>query len=480
MFEAADLEHRVSKTAYGRREPKLRRELLDAQYDLKENGRFCVLILIAGIDGAGKGETIHLLNEWMDPRHILTHGFADPSDEDKERPHQWRFWKVLPPKGKVGVFFGAWHTEPILRRVLGKMGAAQFEHNIEEIVRLEKMLCDEGMLLLKYWFHISKKQQKKQLKRLGEKPEAPYKRFVKVSEDFVRRTSTAEAPWIVIPGADAHYRALTFGAHLLTAMRERLDEKAPAKAAAKPAPLAPPADELNVLRALRLSQPLARPAYKKQLHKWQQQLNVLSRDSRMRSTSVVCVFEGNDAAGKGGAIRRVTAAIDARYYRNVSVAAPTEEERAQPYLWRFWRYIPRRGRFVFFDRSWYGRVLVERVEGLTPQVDWTRAYSEINDFELALLRHDIVLAKFWLAISKDEQLRRFKQREKVSFKRFKITPEDWRNRDKWDDYETAVCDMVDRTSTGIAPWTLVEANNKYFARIKVLKTICEALEAKLA
>src|SRR5215210_5025022 len=167
----------------------------------------------------------------------------------------------------------------------------------------------------------------------------------------------------------------------------------------------------------------------------------------MRATSVVCVFEGNDAAGKGGAIRRVTAAIHARYYRNVPVAAPTEEERAQPYLWRFWRYIPRRGRFVFFDRSWYGRVLVERVEGLTPRVDWTRAYSEINDFELALLRHDIVLAKFWLAISKDEQLRRFKQREKISFKRFKITPEDWRNREKWNDYEAAVCDMVDRTST---------------------------------
>jgi polyphosphate kinase 2 (PPK2 family) len=199
----------------------------------------------------------------------------------------------------------------------------------------------------------------------------------------------------------------------------------------------------------------------------------------MRDTSVVCVFEGNDAAGKGGAIRRVTAAIDARYYRNVPVAAPTEEERAQPYLWRFWRHMPRRGRFVFFDRSWYGRVLVERVEGLAAEADWLRAYSEINDFEQALLRHDIVLVKFWLAISKEEQYRRFKQREKVAFKRFKITPEDWRNRKKWEDYEAAVCDMVDRTSTRAAPWTLVEANNKYYARIKVLKTICDALEARL-
>jgi polyphosphate kinase 2 (PPK2 family) len=196
----------------------------------------------------------------------------------------------------------------------------------------------------------------------------------------------------------------------------------------------------------------------------------------MRSVSVVAVFEGNDAAGKGGAIRRLTGALDARYYRNVPVAAPTEEERAQPYLWRFWRHIPRRGRFVFFDRSWYGRVLVERVEGLSPERDWMRAYAEINDFELALVRHDIVLVKYWLAISKEEQHRRFKQREKVAFKRFKITPEDWRNRKQWANYEAAVCDMVDRTSTRVAPWTLVEANNKYYARVKVLKTLCEALE----
>jgi polyphosphate:AMP phosphotransferase len=477
MFEAADLEHRVSKAAYRRAEPKLRRALLDAQYDLYQNGRFPVLILIAGVDGAGRGETIHLLNGWMDPRHILTHGFADPSDEERERPQQWRFWRAMPPKGKVGVFFGAWHTEPILRRAQSKMSAGLFERNIDEILRLEKMLCDEGVLLLKYWFHISKKQQKKRLKALHEKPETHYKKYVKVSEGFVTRTSSAQAPWIIIPGADPRHRALSFGRHLLAAMRERLDRKAAGRPP-KPPPLAP-SGETDLLRALELDQPLTKPVYSKQLDSWQRRLNVLSRDPRMRSISVVCVFEGNDAAGKGGAIRRVTAAIDARYYRNVPVSAPSEEERAQPYLWRFWRHIPRRGRFVFFDRSWYGRVLVERVERLVPRGDWMRAYSEINDFEAALLRHDIVVSKFWLAISRQEQYRRFKRREKVAFKRFKITPEDWRNREKWDDYEAAVCDMVERTSNSGAPWTLVEANNKYFARIKVLQTLCAALEAKL-
>jgi polyphosphate kinase 2 (PPK2 family) len=193
----------------------------------------------------------------------------------------------------------------------------------------------------------------------------------------------------------------------------------------------------------------------------------------------VLVFEGVDAAGKGGAIRRVTAALDARQYVTVPVAAPTDEERAHPYLWRFWRHVPPFGGITIFDRSWYGRVLVERVEGYTTVADWMRAYDEINQFEEQLTEGSAVVVKFWLQISKQEQLRRFRAREKVAFKQFKITPEDWRNRKKWDAYEKAVCDMVDRTSTEIAPWTLVEAEDKKYARVKVLKTIVKRLEAAL-
>jgi polyphosphate kinase 2 (PPK2 family) len=193
----------------------------------------------------------------------------------------------------------------------------------------------------------------------------------------------------------------------------------------------------------------------------------------------VCAFEGADAAGKGGAIRRIAASMDARDYQIIPVAAPTEEERAQPYLWRFWRHMPRNGRVAIFDRTWYGRVLVERVEGFCAEADWLRAYSEINDFEHDLADAGVIVVKFWLQISQEEQLKRFKEREKIEFKRFKITEEDWRNREKWDAYQEAICDMVDRTSTGIAPWTLVEANDKGYARVKVLRTICERLEAEL-
>ncbi len=206
---------------------------------------------------------------------------------------------------------------------------------------------------------------------------------------------------------------------------------------------------------------------------------MLTRDPKFARTSVVLVFEGSDAAGKGGAIRRITGALDARLYRVVPIAAPTEEERAQPYLWRFWRHLPRRGRFAIFDRSWYGRVLVERVEGFCTESAFMRAYGEINDFEEQLVGHDVIVVKFWLQISKDEQMRRFKEREDTGFKRFKITAEDWRNREKWDHYERAVCDMVDRTSTEIAPWTLVEANDKRYARVKILRTIVDRLESGL-
>jgi polyphosphate kinase 2 (PPK2 family) len=204
------------------------------------------------------------------------------------------------------------------------------------------------------------------------------------------------------------------------------------------------------------------------------------RDKRMRKHALMAVFEGNDAAGKGGAIRRVAEALDPRQYRIVPIAAPTEEERAQPYLWRFWRHVPARRQFTIFDRSWYGRVLVERVEGFCAQADWLRAYGEINDFEEQLHDAGIVLVKFWLAIDQDTQLKRFEERASIPFKRYKITEDDWRNREKWPQYVDAVGDMVDRTSTELAPWTLVEANDKRYARIKVLRTLNAALEAAFA
>jgi polyphosphate:AMP phosphotransferase len=492
MFESAELGHSIDKATYEKEEPKLREALLNAQFDLVEAKRFPVVVVIGGVDGAGKGETVNLLNEWMDARHIRTHAFPEPSDEERERPRMWRYWRALPPKGEIGILFGAWHTEPIVNRVLREIRASQLDQAIDEIVRFERMLTDEGTLLLKFWFHLSKKRQRRRLKALEADPKVRwrvtdtdwarfklYDRFREVSEHYLRHTSTGDAPWIVVEGEDARYRSLTVGKTLLAAIRERLDRKSPKHAPERSQPLLPSIDHRRVLNSLDLSKSLPKKKYDEEFETWQGKLNLLSRHPKFRKLSVIVAFEGSDAAGKGGTIRRVTSALDARYYRVVPVAAPTEEERAQPYLWRFWRHLPRRGRFTIFDRSWYGRVLVERVEGFCREADWMRAYSEINDFEEQLARNDCVLVKFWLQIGKDEQLRRFKERERTSFKRFKITAEDWRNREKWDAYEIAADDMVERTSTEAAPWTLVESNDKFHARIKVLKTLVGRIDEAL-
>jgi len=493
MFESAELGHKVDKETYGKEVPLLREALLTTQFDLAEDHSFPVIILVGGVDGAGKGETVNLLNEWMDPRHIQAHAMGEPTQEEKERPPMWRFWRALPPKGKIGIFFGSWYTDPIVDRVTGLTKTTQLNRSVDEINRFEMMLTDEGALIIKFWFHLSKKAQKKRLKALEKDPETRwrvadtdwarfkiYDKFRKWSEHTLRATSTGIAPWIVVEGVNARYRNLTVGKTLLEALRKRLDQKEPVEAVVTAAPFLPRIDKLNVLKSLDMSQNYPKPVYDEELEKFQGRLNQLLRRPRFKKRlSLVVAYEGADAGGKGGNIRRVTAALDARHYRMVPVAAPTEEERAQPYLWRFWRHVPGKGAVTIFDRTWYGRVLVERVEGFCPESDWMRAYSEINDFEEQLVRNNILIVKFWLAISKEEQLRRFKDREKIAFKRFKITEEDWRNREKWDDYEQAVCDMVDRTSTDIAPWTLVEGNNKYYARIKVLKTLCDTIEAAL-
>jgi polyphosphate:AMP phosphotransferase len=491
MFESAEIGHRLDKSEYKREEPKLRQELLRVQYELLDNGKFPVIVLVNGVDGAGKGETVNLMNEWMDPRHIHTHAFAAMAGAEGERPEMWRFWQALPPKGRIGILFGSWYTDPIIKRVMGHEKRALFEHRLERIRHFERMLVAEGALILKLWFHLSKAAQKKRFKELMSSKKTAwrvgpgdwerfkhYDEFIDVCEDALRETSTGEAPWNVIEGSDPQYRSLTAGRMLLDAMTARLKGAPPKLSPSAPPPEAP-IDRKNILNTLDYASKLAPKAYDKRLEKAQARLNQLTRDRKMAGRSLVMVFEGMDAAGKGSTIRRVTRAMDARFYRVIPIAAPTDEERAQPYLWRFWRHIPGHGKAVIFDRSWYGRVLVERVEGFCSEADWMRAYHEINDFEEQLADAGAIVAKFWMAVTPQEQLRRFKEREKIAYKRFKITDEDWRNRKKWPQYERAICDMIERTSTETGPWNVIAANDKLLARVSVIERLCERVEACL-
>ncbi len=494
MFEAAELGHAMDKATYKREVPLLREALLDAQYALLAKAEFPVIILISGVDGAGKGETVNVLNEWMDPRHIQTHAFGDPTGEEEERPRLWRYWNVLPPKGRIGIFFRSWYSGPISVALHDKKAKnSELDQQMERIVRFEKMLADEGALILKFWLHLSKDSQRSRLKALEKDPATRwrisdrdwknfkiYDRFRTVAEHALRQTSIPEAPWIIVEGADSRYRYLAVGKAILQALQTRLASPGGGNSTLSVPPVMPKLDQVSVLSRLDLSLKIGKKAYDAELERYQGALNLLTRKAEFANIAVVCVFEGADAAGKGSTIRRITGALDARSYRVIPTAAPTEEERAQPYLWRFWRHLPRRGHFAIFDRSWYGRLLVERVEGYCSPADWMRAYGEITDFEEQLVRSRTIVVKFWLHISKDEQLRRFQEREQTSFKQFKLTEDDWRNRGKWAEYELAACDMIERTGTGIAPWTLVEADSKQFARIKVLKTLCAAIETALA
>ncbi len=492
MFESAEIGHAIDKEEYEAAIPALREALLEVQFELQQQARFPVIVLINGIEGAGKGETVKLLNEWMDPRLIQVSTFDQQTDEELAHPPAWRYWRQLPPKGRMGIFFGNWYSQMIQGRVHGHFKDAVLDQAIIGAENLERMLCDEGALIFKFWFHLSKKQMKARLKNLKDDPERSwrlspldwqqsetYDRFVRFGERVLHKTSRDYAPWYVVEGADEYYRNLTVAKILLEGLQAALQAKKTAPRHPHAGPASVSIDNRSLLGSLDLTQRLEKELYQKQLASEQARLAGLMRDKRFRKHSLVTVFEGNDAAGKGGAIRRVAAALDPRQYRIVPIAAPTEEERAQPYLWRFWRHIPALGKFTVFDRSWYGRVLVERVEGFCTPADWLRAYGEINDFEEQLTRAGVVVVKFWLSIDSETQLKRFQEREEISFKRFKITEEDWRNREKWPQYADAVEDMVDRTSTQLAPWTLVEANDKRFARVKVLRTINDALERAL-
>ena len=314
-----------------------------------------------------------------------------------------------------------------------------------------------------------------------------YEHFNEAAEHIITRTSTAEAPWLVVDGRHARYRSLTVLGMARRALEARLAGLPPPDAGFRArAPVASPAAvgatvrEVKPLSTIDQAKTVGRKAYEKSMVRLRADLYWLAAQNLLHGLSVVLVFEGWDAGGKGGAIRRMVSALDARSYRVYQVSAPSDEERAHHYLWRFWRRLPEAGQVSVFDRSWYGRVLVERVESFATEPEWRRAYAEIRDFEEQIINHGTLLMKFWLHIDKDEQERRFLARKENPYKSWKLTEEDWRNRAKWEAYEDAANDMIASTSTPEAPWTLVPGNNKRHARLEVLRTLCAALQSRLS
>lgn len=501
MFEAAELGRKVSKEDFEAMAPDLRIELLTLQQQIRAAG-FPVIIVFAGVDGGGKSETVNLLNQWMDPRWIVTRAYDRPSDEERERPRYWRYWRDLPAKGHIGLFLSSWYHQPLMDNAFGRTSSSEFDEEMMRAIRFEKELADDGALIIKFWMHLSQKAQKKRLRKLESDPLTAwrvtasdwehyemYDRFVASAEQLIRQTSRGHALWHIVEGTDHRYRsavvlntvkeAVTRHLEVMTALKKAGDslKKGGEHTRSVPEILR---KQPSVLSAMDMSVTLPEDEAQVRMAEQKSRLALLHRQAVERGISSILVFEGWDAAGKGGSIRRITSTLNAKDYRVVQTAAPTEEEHRYHYLWRFWRQLSRAGRTTIFDRSWYGRVLVERVEGFCSEEAWKRAYGEINDFEQQLVEHGTVVVKFWLNITQEEQLQRFERRETIDYKRWKLTDEDWRNREKWPLYESAVNDMIEKTSTRYAPWTLVAANDKPYARLKVLESFCNALETRLA
>jgi polyphosphate:AMP phosphotransferase len=487
VFEAAETGASLDKKAYKEEEEELRVRLLNAQYDLRK-ADFRVVVVIAGDDRPGSTELFHLVFEWMDGRYVKTETFPRQS-QDEGKPFLTAQWRSLPRRGQIGVHLGGGVLANLARRLEGSIDQATFDRRLAALKRLQDDLVAGGDVVLKFWIHLPQKEHEKRLKKARKKGAKAwrldetdwvicdeYERFRPVAEEALRKTTSPTAPWTLIESTDDRYRDVTFARRIVEAIERRLTEPP------KPAPGPPPAvaaRRSSVLDRVDLARTVEPGEYKERLNELQARLSKRADAAAEAGLPAVLVFEGWDAAGKGGVIRRVTRAIDPRDVRLVPIAAPSEEERAYPYLWRFWQRLPGPGHTVVFDRSWYGRVLVERVEGLASESEWQRAYPEINDFEAQISDAGAVLCKFWLHIDTDEQLRRFKAREQTPYKKYKITDEDYRNRDGWDAYVAAVDDMVAHTSTDVAPWHLIAANHKESARLEVLEIVCEAFEKGL-
>ncbi|MBS5049493.1 MAG: polyphosphate:AMP phosphotransferase [Desulfovibrionaceae bacterium] len=496
MFESASLGRAYAAEEYKRLAEEWRMRLFQAQQDARAAG-VPVLITVAGVDGSGRGQVANLLSEWMDAKGIHNHTFWLETDEERARPEAWRYWRSLPGAGEIGVFFGGWYGGAIRTFCCGGMEEKDFEARMQRRVRLERALAASGMVLVKLWLHLDRatfKERRKERKKHKEIHHfAPYDKqsgeeyeaLIRAASRAVTLTDRVDAPWTLVDAKNPHFRDIT----VVRAVTEAVERALAARKAGPPPPdAAAPAEDLreaarpavvSALDAFDLSAACAHEAYGKELAELQADLFDLSYRAYRKGISSTLVFEGWDAAGKGGTIRRLTAGVDARITRVIPVGAPTDEELAHHYLWRFWRHVPMAGFVTVYDRSWYGRVLVERVEHLTAPDDWRRAYAEINDFEEQLREGGNILLKFWLHISEDEQLRRFRERETVPWKKYKITPEDWRNRDKRRDYLVAADEMFARTSTDYAPWHIVAAEDKKCARLEVLRLYRDALKKAL-
>ncbi len=470
---------------------ELKEEIKNLEVRLEKIQRTCkekgipIIIIMEGFSAAGKGAlTSRMIHPW-DPRGFYVETFKDVSEEENRYPFLWRFWQKIPAEGQIAVYHRAWYRD-VVSRTFGKK-KADLQQYVDEINQFEKTLTDNGMIVVKFFACISKKEQKKRYEKLladkktawritpeDKKQNKKYDEYYELFDRLIDKTNTVRAPWYILDTSNYDSAVADMMKQLVNRLERELNREKFVSSETLAEVIEQPLSEVS------LDKELTKEEYKEKLKTLQKRIQTLHNEIYDKKIPVIFAFEGWDAGGKGGAIKRLTEYMDPRGYVVHPVASPTKDEKAHHYLWRFWKNIPKNGHIAVFDRTWYGRVMVERLEGFCSENDWKRAYREMNQFEKTLTDYGAVVVKFWLQIDQDEQLNRFTARQENPEKQWKITEEDWRNREKWDQYEVAVNEMIARTNKPNAPWVIVEGNNKYYARIKVLETAVAAMEKALA
>lgn len=508
MLEKVDLLKKLSKEEYKEKMSQLETKIGQLQRECKAL-KIPIMIVFEGFGAAGKGLQIGKLIQSMDPRGFHVYPVKNETEEERMHPFLWRFWIKTPEKGRIAIYDGSWYRRVLIDRFEKRTKEKELPEAFHSINSFEEQLTDDGTVIIKLFLDISKKEQKKRFDKLQKNKEtawrvtqgdlernAKYNEYAAMMEDMLFKTDTDYAPWTIIEATDRRFATVKIYTTVVKAMADQIEklERQRKKDTADQetddhmnvSEVAREADkelrelQVSILSKADLSLKYTREEYEAKLDKLQKKIEKLHGELYRRRIPVVLGFEGWDAGGKGGAIKRLTAKMDARGYAVNPTASPNDIEKAHHYLWRFWRTMPKAGHVAIFDRTWYGRVMVERIEGFCTKEEWQRAYKEINDMEKDLCDAGAIVIKFWMHIDKDEQERRFKERQENPEKQWKITDEDWRNREKWDLYERAVEEMLVKTSTPSAPWIIVEGNDKYYARIKVLETVVEAIRRRLS
>ena len=496
MLEKVDLKRKVSEEEYRAKIGALKEKLTGLDAPVKEK-KLPVIVLFEGWSGAGKGSVIQKLILNFDPRWFSVVNMLPPTEEDKREPMMWRHWKTIPAAGQWSIMDQSWYQEISVMRVENEVDEITNLRHVNEINSFEKGLVDNGYVIIKFFLHISKKEMRKRQEKLSRKKSTQwrvtekdrrmlheYKTYYQAFDSMLESTNRPYAQWHVISGSDKETAILEIFQIMIDEVTKalKLKEERDRSASSLSAVIDPGQYNfvsMPLLKDVDMNKFLEEDEYRILLKREQKRLKENHNRLYLHRVPMIIAYEGWDAAGKGGNIKRVSAALDPRGYEVMPIASPTKEEKDRHFLWRFWTRLPKDGHIAIFDRTWYGRVMVERLEGFCTTADWQRAYGEMNDFERQLYDWGAVIVKFWINITNDEQLKRFNARQADPAKQWKITDEDWRNREKWDQYETAVNDMIRYTSTDFAPWHIIDGNNKYYARVRALQIIDDMIEKRL-